>query len=219
MKTAKKALLLISCAVLLVVASVVGTMAYLTSKDTVTNTFTVGKVKIELDEARVKTDGTYVTVATDRVKANEYKLVPGHSYIKDPTVTVKYDSENSYVRVLVTVKNIDNLRNVFTDPKYYTSGGFFRLEELVDLNKTEWTFNGYTANGNDGVYEFRYNYIVGSSDTDTKLAPIFNKITVPGEDVTSENINNLKNVQIDVEAHAIQAYGFADADAAWNAFK
>lgn len=219
MKTAKKALLLISCAVLLVVASVVGTMAYLTSKDTVTNTFTVGKVKITLDEAKVKTDGTYETDINNRVKANTYKLVPGHTYIKDPTVTVEANSEDSYVRVLVKVENIDNLRTVFTDSKYYTSGGFFRLEELVDLDTTVWIFNGYKADGTTGVYEFRYKYKVGSSATDTKLAPIFKKITVPGEDVTSDNIGNLENVKIVVEAHAIQAYGFADADAAWAAFK
>lgn len=45
MKTRSKALLLTLCAVLLVAASVLGTMAYLTSTDEVTNTFTVGQVR------------------------------------------------------------------------------------------------------------------------------------------------------------------------------
>lgn len=58
MKTKSKALLLTLCAVLLIAASVLGTMAYLTSTDTVTNTFTVGKVEIKHDEAKVTTDGT-----------------------------------------------------------------------------------------------------------------------------------------------------------------
>lgn len=58
MKTKSKALLLTLCAVLLVAASVMGTMAYLTSTDKVENTFTVGNVKITLDEAKVNTDGT-----------------------------------------------------------------------------------------------------------------------------------------------------------------
>lgn len=44
MKTKSKALLLTLCAVLLVAASVLGTMAYLTSSAEVKNTFTVGKV-------------------------------------------------------------------------------------------------------------------------------------------------------------------------------
>lgn len=70
MKTKSKALLLTLCAVLLVAASVLGTMAYLTSTDTVTNTFTVGKVEIKLDE----TDVTNPTGS--RVQANSYKLMP-----------------------------------------------------------------------------------------------------------------------------------------------
>ena len=40
MKKTKKALLLSLCAVMLVTASVLGTMAYLTSTDEVVNTFT-----------------------------------------------------------------------------------------------------------------------------------------------------------------------------------
>ena len=87
MKTKSKALLLTLCAVLLVAASVLGTMAYLTSTDTVTNTFTVGKVEIKLDE----TDVTNPT--GPRVQANSYKLMPGTTYTKDPTVTVKAGSQ------------------------------------------------------------------------------------------------------------------------------
>ena len=99
MKTKSKALLLTLCAVLLIAASVLGTMAYLTSTDTVTNTFTVGKVEIKLDE----TDVTNPTGS--RVQANSYKLMPGTTYTKDPTVTVKAGSEESYVRMKVTFNN------------------------------------------------------------------------------------------------------------------
>ena len=68
MKTTKKALLLTLCAVLLVAASVLGTMAYLTSTDEVQNTFTVGQVSIKLDEAKANTDGTLVEGA-DQLQA------------------------------------------------------------------------------------------------------------------------------------------------------
>lgn len=123
MKTKRKALLLSLCAVLLVVASVMGTMAYLTSTDTVNNTFTVGKVQITLDEAKVTTDGTPVEGA-DRVKANEYKLMPGHTYIKDPTVTVKEGSEDSYVRLKVTFNNVSKLEAMLPSEE--------NLEEYTD---------------------------------------------------------------------------------------
>ena len=52
MKTKSKALLLTLCAVLLVTASVLGTMAYLTSQDQVVNTFTVGSVAIKLEDRK-----------------------------------------------------------------------------------------------------------------------------------------------------------------------
>ena len=57
MRTKTKALTLSLCAVLLVVTTVFATMAYLTSQDSVNNTFTVGKVEITLDEAQVNDYG------------------------------------------------------------------------------------------------------------------------------------------------------------------
>ena len=79
MKKTRKILLMAACAVLLVCISVGATVAYLTSVDSVTNTFTVGKVAITLDEAKVTEYGVAVEGAA-RVKANTYKLIPGHEY-------------------------------------------------------------------------------------------------------------------------------------------
>lgn len=59
-KTKTKALLMSLCAVLLVAASVLGTMAYLTDSKDVKNTFTVGNVTIKLDEAKVDEKGNLV---------------------------------------------------------------------------------------------------------------------------------------------------------------
>ena len=97
MKTSMKALTLVLCAVLLVCASVMGTLAYLKAEtEVVKNTFTVGKVEIDLDEAKVDEYGVEVEGAS-RVKANEYKLIPGHTYAKDPMITVKTGSEDCWV--------------------------------------------------------------------------------------------------------------------------
>lgn len=99
MKSKKKVFVTVLCAAALVVASVLGTMAFLTSTDQVTNTFTVGKVAITLDETDVTPMGVQDTDA--RVQGNEYKLIPGHTYIKDPTVHVDADSEDSWLFVKV----------------------------------------------------------------------------------------------------------------------
>ena len=103
MKKTNKVLLLGLCAVLLVAASVLGTVAYLTSSDSVTNTFTVGSVAITLDEQDVDNS----TEGADRDQANAYKLMPGHTYTKDPIVHVASTSEDCYLFVKVTNEIID----------------------------------------------------------------------------------------------------------------
>ena len=99
MKRTKKILSLALCAVLLVAGTVATTVAYLTDNDSVENTFTVGNVDIELDEAPVGADGKETT--GDRQKENSYHLLPGHEYDKDPMVTVESGSEDCYLFVKV----------------------------------------------------------------------------------------------------------------------
>ena len=60
MKTQAKVLVAALCAVLLVVGSVMGTLAYLTDRQAVVNTFTVGNVDITVDEAPVTPDGEVI---------------------------------------------------------------------------------------------------------------------------------------------------------------
>ena len=96
-KKVLKIMALVGCALLLVVGSVAGTLAYLTAEtDTVKNTFTAGKVSITLDEAKVDLYGVKADPET-RVLENEYKLIPGHEYVKDPTIHVEAGSEDCYI--------------------------------------------------------------------------------------------------------------------------
>jgi predicted ribosomally synthesized peptide with SipW-like signal peptide len=93
MRKAKKTLTMVLAFVLVIALSVFGTMAYLTStSNPVTNSFTVGKVKVTLDESKVNVYGE-LDRAVNRVTENQYKLIPGHEYIKDPTIHVQEESE------------------------------------------------------------------------------------------------------------------------------
>ncbi|MDO5045035.1 MAG: hypothetical protein Q4E22_07070, partial [Coriobacteriia bacterium] len=112
MKKVSKVLLLSLSAVLLVTASVLGTLAYLTGQDEVVNSFTVGSVAISLDEAKVDEKGAADTNA-DRVNENTYKLIPGHKYDKDPIVHVAEGSEDCYL--FVKVEN--GISQIEGDPK------------------------------------------------------------------------------------------------------
>ena len=213
MKTRSKALLLTLCAVALVVATVFGTMAYLTSTDTVTNTFTVGNVAITLDEAKTNPDGTLVAGA-DRVKANEYKLMPGHTYNKDPMVTVIKGSEPSYVKMTVTFSKASELDTIFAP----TGADLTSIFKGYDA--ANWTAKGNTKNetANTRTYEFWYKETVDALNDDVALDALFDSITVPGE-ITKEQLATIEGMTITVNAYAIQADGFANADAAWAAFK
>lgn len=236
MKTKSKALLLTLCAVLLVAASVLGTMAYLTSTDTVTNTFTVGKVEIKLDE----TDVTNPTGS--RVQANSYKLMPGTTYTKDPTVTVKAGSEESYVRMKVTFNNATKIIALCTDPEYAdevtgveNAFPLIRMVKFVEANAAKWDgiipdnmvetedmladakYFAYDKTADTLTYYFYYNETVGAPNGDVKLPVLFNNITVP-EWATGEQLAKLNNFKITVVAEAIQADSFANAGAAWAAF-
>lgn len=252
MKKTSKALLLTICAVLLVAASVMGTMAYLTSTDKVQNTFTVGKVAIKLDEAKVDANGKAVEPAV-RVQANEYKLLPGHTYTKDPTVTVLKDSVESYVRLKVTLNkasavmdmsvpeewkdeleegmermypllnfihfDVDGLSAFYWDCPIHPNSGSLDMESAVKDPK----YCVYDKEADTITYIFYYTEAVTGKDTisapdaDVVIPALFESITVPST-ATNEQIAALEGFQINVVAEAIQADGFANADAAWAAF-
>ena len=210
MKTAKKAMLMTLCAIILVVATVFGTMAYLTASDEVINTFTVGNVAIKLDEVPVDANGK--ATAGDRVQANSYKLLPGLTYDKDPMVTVLANSEESYVKMTVTVNNANELDDIF-DPS-----GANLLAIFGGYDADNWTYKGNTTDAaNNRTYEFWYKETVSAGAADVALDALFDTITVPGE-ITKEQLSTLSDLKITVNAHAIQADGFANADEAWAAF-
>lgn len=137
MKKAKKVLALLLCALLLVGATIAGTVAYLTDKDNVvTNTFTVGKVEITMDEATVDEYGVPVADAA-RVTANTYKLVPGHTYTKDPTITVDADSENCFIFVKID-NGLKSAGTINMETGWYMVNG--------DVNGTSvWVYGTETA--------------------------------------------------------------------------
>ena len=207
-----KALLVVACALLLVAASVFGTMAYLTSTDEVKNTFTVGKVNIKLDEAKANTDGSLVEGAA-RVKANSYKLLPGHTYNKDPMVTVLSGSEPSYVKMTVTFSKANELDAIFAPT------GADLTSIFKGYNAANWIAKGNTkdATTNTRTYEFWYKEAVGAPTADVALDALFDSIMVPGE-ITAEQLDTIEGMTITVNAYAIQADGFTDADTAWAAF-
>ena len=201
---ARKILAMVMALALTAALAVGGTLAYLTSHDSVTNTFTVGNVQIKLNEAKANPDGTLVPNA-DRVQANSYKLLPGHTYNKDPMVTVLKGSESSYVKMTVTFSKAAELDAIF-DPNGAELTSIFN-----GYDSANWSYKGNTENttANTRTYEFWYKEAVAAPNGDVALDALFDSITVPGT-ITNAQLATIEGMTITMNAYAIQADGFKD---------
>ena len=161
----KKSLALLLAIAIVVVGVVAGTLAWLTDKTApVTNTFTTSDIDIDLTETEA-----------------EYKMIPGWSIDKDPTVTVKAGSEACYL--FVKLVKSDNFDEYMT---YVMADGWTALSDV------------------DGVY-YRE---VGKSTADAIFEVLKdNKVTVK-DTVTKEMMASAKENQptLTVTAYAAQLY-------------
>jgi len=235
----KKSLIMLVCALMIISSVAFGTIAYLTDRAGVTNRFTIGNVDIVVDETEVDENGDPVPnpehdpsdpedpddpyLRTE--EENEYPLIPGSEYKKDPTMTVKAGSEEAYVRMLVTISNAAEIDAIFADlqnwyPETYPNG-FVPGEFVTGRDNAAWIYTGTMVPDtvkNTYTLEFRYFEAVKPDGTaDTVLPPLFDTIKIPGE-LTNAHLAKLENFVVDVNGNAIQTKGFDTADAAWLAF-
>lgn len=188
----KKTLALLLAMVMVLGATIGVTLAWLTDKtDSVTNTFTVGDIKIELKETW-NADGDDDDTINDHWEA---QLIPGKEYTKDPVVSV--DETETNVDCYLFVKFEEE--NTPTTYLTYTS--------------TLTAANGWTlVNNTTNVW-----YRVVKTDDNVKLWHLLDgdKVTVntaltkedmPAADATPELVYT---------AYAIQKEGFATAELAW----
>lgn len=206
----KKKLMTVLALVLVIAMSVAGTYAYLTSQAEVKNTFTVGKVAITLDEAKTNVDGKKVDAdgnilaqgATDyRIpNGNEYKLMPGHEYSKDPIVRVTKDSEACYV----FVKVVDDIAAIEVN-----DAGTPNVAAQIIAN--DWT-------ALEGVNNVYYKSVSATDAKNGVDLDVFNGFAIQ-DDVTNTELAAYNNKTITITAYAVQQDGFETAAAAWTAAK
>lgn len=168
----KKTLALVLALTLLVAGVVGGTLAWLTDRTAeVKNTFTVGDINIDLTETTA-----------------DYKMVPGNTIAKDPTVIVKAESEACWLFVKVTEST--NLKDFIT---YAIAEGWTELQ--------------------DGVY---YREVPASNADQTFPVLAGNTVTVK-DTVTKAMLtaDGFTNPTLTFKAYAIQKDHFTTAAAAW----
>ena len=191
----KKKLLSISLAVIVAVMAISGaSLAWLQdTTQTVTNTFTEGKVDIDLYEHDYLPDSNTLDTESKVTANNDYKMIPGKVLPKNPTVVVKAGSEACYVFV-----KVEKVNDVATFLEY-------------DIDTSVWT----ALNGYEGVY---YKEITNYTAEDTELNVLKNKVVTVKSDVEMSDMNGLTEntrPQLKFTAYAIQQLGFDDAVTAW----
>ncbi len=216
----KKTILVAAIAVMLVAALVVGgTLAYFTDTKSATNTFTVGDVKIKLDESNVNDpDGV-------RVTSNEYTgMLPGIQYEKDPIVT-NTGKNDAYVRAVVTIENGMNWLGFYYDDASTAPQEDAFKNLICDTLGEGWEIVGFKYvlatqdhPTSDIVVTLKYTGVLAA---ETATTAMFEKVMLPAKMTASDITKRVAQngvFHIDVVAQAIQADGFASWETAFAAF-
>ena len=191
-KKLTKALAITACAVLLVAATVMGTVAYLTSQATMSNTFAAGNVTITMDEAKTTAYG--VLDGDARVTSNSYKLIPNVEYIKNATIYVEAGSEPCYL--------------------------FVELDERFTRNNSILTATfatGWAAlDGYPGIYVYSTTVDALAAKVEVPALASFKvKAEAKAADLTPYVTEG--ETKVNTTAYAVQAIGFNSAKEAWEA--
>ena len=191
MRKSKKQLLrtLIACGLVVSVAAG-GTVAYLTDAETATNTFTVGKVKIDLEEPGYPGNDS-----------NEVKnIVPNQEIVKDPQI------ENTGNNDALVFLRVEVPQETFTELDADSNVGEKKLQDLFKLNNVsdQWELlRTETVTGEGGKaktsYVYGYKKTLGKGATTDKL---FQKVQMKNA-VESDLSGNVEDII--VTACAIQA--------------
>lgn len=187
----KKLLALILSVAVVASIAAAGTLAYLTStSDVVTNTFTVGDINIDLKEHEYK-DGV---LTETEVTKNEYtRILPGQTLPKDPFVTVKADSEDCWLYVVVA----NGMNNVV------------KGAATLDINE-----NWELIEGDDVLGFYRYKLAVDSASTD-QIFKVFDNMTINADLTNAEMADiNEQAIVINAFAHQVEGVEQSVADAA-----
>lgn len=180
----KKRTVAVLCAAAAVLGVIIGgTMAYLQHSATVVNTFTAGRIGIMLTE----TDQNGKPVSDQN-----YIMAPGVDLRKDPKVTVDANSEDCYLFVKVTERNITDQ----TTPITWAMAEGWNEVKKADGEKVDGLV------GNESLY-YREYYKEDSQLVYSVLKD--DKVTVPNT-VTQSQMNSYKDnhPQLTFTAYAIQ---------------
>ena len=205
-----------TAAVALVVVTVLVTVAYLTSFSTVSNTFSVGRVGIQMYESAVDTGGVAIA-DTDKngsmkdSSQNHYTLIPGKTYAKDPTIYVDKDSADSFlfVTVLNEIASIEAEGDASVAAQMLKNG----WKKLEGVTSSKGDVYYYAKNSEGQLADDAVSVLSNGVGYD-----VFSTFSIKNDAV----VRDYNNKKIELTAYAIQADTFttgANAEAATSAWQ
>lgn len=182
--TKRKIAIAIAAAALAGTCAIGGTLAWLTSTDTVTNTFTMGDVNMVITETMLGTD-------TRTEYGQEYKIVPGGSATKDPQFEIAEDSEDAWLFAYIDdTLMVDGTAAV---EKYNFAEGWVKVEGNLYVYGTEagGVYTPTVVEADDDILfftsiEFSDSLVADKEDSNNGVA---GDIDVKGFLIQSENMD------------------------------
>lgn len=197
----KKKILAISLTVSLIAIAALGaTLAYFTDTKEVTNTFTMGNVKIKLEEIVGYNGETPIYGApNDKSEVDFGTVLPGSEKIKAPFVK-NIGANSAYIALSVKVDKRAVFDEILPNVDLTTLFGGSNVDTGADMWKYEKTVR---PAGEDTIeYLFTYNSVVASGAETSKL---FTSVKIP-ETLTSNQAAKLDGkFNIAIKAMAIQS--------------
>ncbi len=154
----KKIAVLLLALVLLIGCTIGGTLAWLMdTSNTVTNTFTVGDIEIELKEHSLVNGALSENEVTANIE-NTYKILPGTKQPKDPFVRFTKDSEACWLFVKIDATNNDVAGKTYKYVTYTPVSGWVLVSGQSNVYYRDLTGAGIAANAEYPVLaEVSYN--------------------------------------------------------------
>ena len=213
----KKRIVTIALVVALLATCFAGTYAYLMDSESQVNTFTTGKVYITLDEVVVEKDeetGNLVPKIEDekevRTSENqEYKLFPGMTVDKDPTITLDEGSEDAWIAAKITLEKYD----CYDDG--LLRGGIFHVEPVAEGERL-YEVVADEKNGTENHPNYVYYIYVTKPMVAKESIVLFEELWIPFS-WDNDDMKALDEMKIQVEAYGVQANGFATCQEAMYA--
>lgn len=218
----KKKIISVALVICLIAVATVGTLAYFTDKDSATNTFVSGNVKIDLDENF--TQGSKLLPSTGSAQQGTLQ----NGVTKEAFVT-NTGSEDAYVRVHIAIPAILDSG----DPEFDAGKNVLHFNyDANSIGEGRWDWSNKTGAPYEGQWNYyettidgvKYNVYVVTYEkalatgetTENVIHQVYLDGKVTNSDIAKINEQLGTTWKMYVAAEGCQAAGFSDAYAALN---